>query len=177
MFVIESNYTYSTNNYQNCHNALKFRSHLIITRSIDVTHDLLRAYVQMFIRLTGQAHNRHTLIDILERLSQVNTRDRDIRVSLPGSHHGLEPDNLRVRTGLISIQPRATALIALVFDLAAIGRHAPAAAVLVGQGEAHTAIVSHVAAAIDHHVDVVRVIEGFRATPDHSEGYCYVGGA
>ena len=54
---------------------------------------------------------------------------------------------------------------------------APAALVLLVQAEAHAAVVRHLLAAVDQHVDVVRVVQRLALAPDHREGRRHVGGA
>jgi hypothetical protein len=44
---------------------------------------------------------------------------------------------------------------------------APAALVFLVKAETHAAVVGHLLAPVDQHVNVVRVVQGLRLTPDH----------
>jgi hypothetical protein len=44
---------------------------------------------------------------------------------------------------------------------------APAALVFLVKAETHAAVVGHLLAAVDQHVDVVRVVQRLRLAPDH----------
>ena len=54
---------------------------------------------------------------------------------------------------------------------------APAALILLVKAEAHSAVVGHLLASVDQHVDVVRVVQGLALAPDHREGRGHVGGS
>ena len=54
---------------------------------------------------------------------------------------------------------------------------APAALILLVEAEAHSAVVGHLLASVDQHVDVVRVVQGLALAPDHREGRGHVGGS
>lgn len=85
--------------------------------------------------------------------------------------------DFQVGAGLIPLEPDARALIALFLDFASEGALTPAAFEFRLEGQAHAAIVSHVATAINDYVDVIGIIQGFGATPDHGEGHYYVWGS
>ena len=51
----------------------------------------------------------------------------------------------------------------------------PSTLVLAVQTEAHPAVVGHLLAPVDQHVDVVRVVQGLALAPDHGEGGRHVG--
>ena len=48
---------------------------------------------------------------------------------------------------------------------------APAALVLLVEAEAHAAVVGHLLAPVDQHVDVVWVVQRLRLAPDHCKSY------
>ena len=52
----------------------------------------------------------------------------------------------------------------------------PTTLVLLAQTETLPAVVGHLLAPVDQHVDVVRVVQGFALAPDHGEGGGDVGG-
>ena len=52
---------------------------------------------------------------------------------------------------------------------------APAALILLVQTEAHPAVVGHLLAPVDQHVNVVGVVQGLALAPDHGEGGGHVG--
>ena len=51
----------------------------------------------------------------------------------------------------------------------------PAALILAVQTEAHAAVVGHLLAPVDQHVDVVRVVQGLALAPDHGKRGRHVG--
>ena len=84
---------------------------------------------------------------------------------------------LGIRAGLVAIQPHAGVAFAVVLHLASVRALTPSAVVLGRQGQAHSAVVGHVAAPVYHQMDVVWVVQGFRAAPYHRERHGDVGRA
>lgn len=121
-------------------------TYLIVTRPIDTTDDLFGAYVQLLVGHAAEPDDGDALGYVLEGLPEIDSGDGDVGVALPRSHGRFKPQDLGIRAGLVAIEPGAAALVALVLDLATVRGHAPAAAVLLGQGQAHAAVVGHVAA-------------------------------
>ena len=110
-----------------------------------------------------------------ERLTQVDAAYRHVRVTFPRPHNRLERVYLGIRAGLVAIQPHARVTFAVVLHLASVRALTPSAVVLGRQGQAHPAVVGHVPTPVYHQMDVVRVVQRFRAAPDHRERHGDVG--
>lgn len=115
--------------------------------------------------------NWDTSVDVIESFSKINATNRDVCVALPGTHHWLEGMNLRIWTSHISVEPNASTAITLILDLASVRTLAPATAEFLRQGKAHAAIIGHVTTSIDHHVNIVRIVQWLWTAPYNGEWY------
>lgn len=110
-----------------------------------------------------------------ECLAQVDATYRHVRITFPRSHNRLERMYFGIRAGLVTVQPHAGVAFAVVLHFASVCALTPSAVVLGRQGQAHSAVVSHVATPVYYQMDVVWIIQRFRATPDHREWHGDVG--
>lgn len=103
----------------------------------------------MFVGLTVDAGYHHAVVDVVERLSQVDSLNGYVGTAFPRSQFRTERYHFRIRAGLAPVQPHRRTALALVLHFAPVRTLAPAAIVFGGQGQAHAAIVGHVATAVN----------------------------
>lgn len=94
---------------------------------IHFANNLFSLLVQTLIGITLNAGHRDAAVNVQVLFTKVDAGDGDVGAAFPGSDHGFEGGDLRVRAGLVAVEPRGGVLAALVLHLALAGALTPAA--------------------------------------------------
>ena len=106
---------------------LKLRKFFYLSSgSVNFADNFFSLLVKPFVRIALNSGDGDSAVDVQVLFPQVNAGDGDVRATLPRSDHRFERSYLRVRAGLVSVEPRGGVLSALVLDLALPGTLAPA---------------------------------------------------